>query len=260
MTSTIGKLGRSGRSPHERGAFWLGQFALPQFYDAPPPFDDWTGSIEYNMFGNDRLQNCTSVGLANMFQQRCALIGEKCTITVEQVVDHYSRATGYRAGEPHTDQGGQNRDALKECRDGGLGAYGRDLIWMRVNVHDQVELRAAVHAFGSVYIGADLPKRIAEQGDTWFVPTKRDARDIVRSLGGHAWILTGYERDRWHSVSWRRRIVFDDFWCSTHVDEGFVVIDRTWVTKARAAPNGFDLDRLVHNMLRLGRPFFPTLF
>ena len=247
-----GQLGRTKRSTPTRGDLWLSRYLIPQFYDAPPPFDDWHGSVDYQWFGNDKLRNCTSVMIAHMLQQRCALIGEKCTLTLEQVIDHYSRATGYRPGESHTDTGGQNDDALKEARTNGIGDYKTEAN-LRVNVHDLVELKASLHSFGSVLVGANLPQRVFEQGDDWFVPVKRDARDVIGSAGGHAFLLTGYEKGWWYALPWRKRVRFPDHWLLSHIDEGSIVIDKRWVTKTRAAPNGFDLARLIHDFQAIGR-------
>lgn len=245
----VGRLGRSERSTPDRKQIWLGRYLAPQSYSGSPSFDDWTGGIKYEWFKNNELGCCTITGIAHIIQQRCALIGEKCKITDDDIVRAYARVTGYD-GTPATDNGGQMCNALKYAQKYGIGPY-KIGPYIRVNVHDLKELRAALHGFGSVYIGGDLPRRFAEQGTNWHIPKQTDARDRPRSAGGHAWMLTGYDQLRWWSMPWIEAVEFPIDWGLTYLDEGYVFLDDLWATKTRVAPNGFDYDRLMHDMQRL---------
>lgn len=245
----IGRLGRSQRSTPDRKQLWLGRYVAPALYSAAPPFDDWTGSIRYSWFKNNELGCCTITAIAHIIEQRCALIGEKCKITDDDIVRAYARVTGYD-GTPATDNGGQMRDALKYAQKYGIGGH-KIGPYMAINVSDPNELRAALHSFGSVYIGGDLPKRITEQGNTWAIPKQTDARDRPRSLGGHAWMLSGYDAIGWWSMPWVSVTAFPDDWALTYLDEGYVFFDDLWATRTRVAPNGFDYDRLQHDMRQL---------
>jgi hypothetical protein len=257
---SLGRCGRVETPEHNRGALWLGRYLAPDAYDRSPPFQDWTGDVPYAWWENNHLADCTIAALAKIIEQRCRLIGEKCRLTVDDVRTAYSKATGWDPRDPSSDRGGQMRDALKVAMTNGIGPYKIDA-YARVNVRDPIELRAALYAFGSVYVGADLPRRITEQRDGWFIPSSTDARDRARSYGGHAFPIFGAEYGILHAVPWISRVLFDNRWSNAYVDEGYVLLDRLWVTQQRVAPNGFDFERLSRDLKAIGgvdlvNPFF----
>lgn len=247
---TIGRCGRSHVSPLNRRALWLGRYLDPHAYTAPPLYDNWTGGTRYNWFGNDTLGVCTYAALAHMFQQRCALLGITCTITPNDVIDAYKAGTGYD-GTPGTDQGGSCISALVRTKNVGIGGY-RARAFARVNMRDPVEVRAAIHIAGSIYVGGALPRRIASQGRDWKLPMHQEAQDAPGSLGGHAWLLTGYQRGNLFALPWVDEVSIDDAWEDLYIDEGWVVLDDLWATETRLAPNGLDLSRLYHDLTKLG--------
>lgn len=245
----IGRLGRTGRSPMDRRQLWLGRYLAPEMYSAPPPFDDWSGSIRYRPFMNDQLGCCTITALAHIIQQRCALRGIVCTITDADIVDAYKLATGYD-GTPATDRGGQMYSALRVAQKHGIGGHKLGP-YLALNMRDGDELRAALHSFGSIYVGGNLPRRISDQGTEWFIPQIPGEADRPSSLGGHAWALTGFDHVGWWSVPWTDIVGFRNDWQDTYTDEGYVFFDDLWARRDLVAPNGFDYDRLMHDFAAL---------
>lgn len=242
----IGKTGRSRISPHDRRTLWFSRYADTPAYTAPPPLDDWTGpTATYTWLGNNRVGCCTRTCYGHIIQQRSQLLGLPCTLTDQQVLQAYKDGTGWD-GVPGslTDRGDSILSALVQMRNVGLGNY-KIRAFGRVNHNDTVEMRAALRLFGSVIVGASLPRSI--QGDnSWDVgpPGQRKPGDAPGSLGGHAFILTGHQRGMWWAMPWIEKTTISYAWDDLYIDEAWFVIDDLWVNQTRRAPNGFDLARI----------------
>jgi hypothetical protein len=243
--ANIGKLGRQP-SPRDRRTLWYARYAAAPSYTAPPPLDDWTGPIStYTWLANDRVGSCTRTAYGHIIQQRCALLGVRCTLTDEQVLKSYRDGTDWD-GVPGsvTDRGDTILRALTSMRNKGLGEY-RIRQFGRVNHNDTIEMRAALHLFGSLIVGASLPRSILRD-TSWDVgpPGSRSADDMPGSLGGHAFILTGHQRGQWWAMPWIDKTTITYAWDDLYIEEAWFVVDDLWITQNRAAPNGFDLERL----------------
>jgi hypothetical protein len=246
-----GKTGRSEVSRHDRRTLWFGRYAAAPCYDAPPPLDDWTGNWLnglYSFLGNDRAGCCTRACYGHVVQQRCDLLGVPCELTEDDVLKAYQDGTGWD-GVPGSlsDRGDQIINALVQMKNVGFhdGKYKINQFG-RVNHKDPVEMRAALHVFGSLIVGASLPRAIIKQGDTWDCPPvgQRTPDDAPGSEGGHAFILTGHQRGKWWAMPWTDKATITYAWEDLYIDEAWFVIDDLWVTQNRAAPNGFDLARI----------------
>jgi hypothetical protein len=245
----FGKTGRSEKSRNDRRTLWFSRYAAAPAYQAPPPLDDWTGDWLgglYSFLGNDRAGDCTRACYGHIVQQRCDLLGVPCTLTADDVLKAYQDGTGWD-GVPGSlsDRGDQIINALVQMKNVGLGGY-KISQFGRVNHNDTVEMRAALHLFGSIIIGASLPHAITKQGNSWDLPPvgQRTADDAPGSLGGHAFILTGHQRGKWWAMPWVDKTTITYAWDDLYIEEAWFVIDDLWVTRNRNAPNGFDLARI----------------
>lgn len=244
-----GKTGRSEVSRHDRRTLWFGRYATAPGYTAPPPLDDWTGNWLnglYSFLGNDHVGCCTRTCIGHVIQQRCDLLEVPCTLTADDVLKAYADGTGWD-GVPGSisDRGDQIINALVQAKNVGIGGY-KIRGFGRVNQNDTIEMRAALHLFGSLIVGASLPRAILHEGNTWDVgdPRTRTPDDAPGSLGGHAFILTGHQRGNWWAMPWVDKTTITYAWDDLYIDEAWFVIDDLWVTQNRHAPNGFDLARL----------------
>lgn len=242
----IGKLGRSAPSRRDLRTAWFSRYASGPGYQAPPPLDDWTGAVStYTFLGNDRVGNCTRASYGHIIQQRCALLGIPCTLTTDDVNKAYQDGTGWD-GVPGSgsDRGDSILNSLVQMRNVGMGGY-KARQFGRVNHNDTVEMRAALHLFGALIVGANLPRSVMFD-TSWDVgaPGTRSPDDAPGSLGGHAFILTGHQRGKWWAMPWTTKTTITYSWDDLYIDEAWFVVDDLWVTQNRAAPNGFDLARL----------------
>ena len=242
-----GAVGRSKVSPHDRRTLWFSRYADTPAYTAPPPADDYTNNVaDYTYLGNDHVGCCTRTCYGHIIQQRSALLGVKCELTEGDILEAYADGTGWN-GTAATDKGDMIINALVQMKNAGLrnGKY-KIRQFGRVNCKDPVEMRAALHVFGSLIVGGDLPQAITTEGDTWDVgpPGTRTREDAPGSLGGHAWILTGHQHGYWYAMPWIDKTKITYAWEDLYIDEAWFVIDDLWVTQNRNAPNGFDLARI----------------
>jgi hypothetical protein len=243
----LGRTGRPGRSPNDRRTLWYGRYASTPGYTAPPPYEDWTGDRSaFTFLGNDRAGCCTRACYGHVVQQRCALLETACKLTEDHVLAAYQAGTGWD-GVPGSasDRGDNILSALVQMKNSGLGPY-RIRSFGRVNTHDPIEMRAALHTFGSLIVGANLPRRIQRDGYDWDVSPlgARTADEAPGTLGGHAFILTGHQRGQWFGLPWVDRVSISYAWEDLYLDEAWFVVDDLWITANRKAPNGFDLARL----------------
>jgi hypothetical protein len=245
-----GKTGRPETSRRDRRTLWFSRYTAGPGYTAPPPLDDWTGDWlnDYSFLGNDRVGNCTRACYGHIVQQRCKLLNIPCELTADDVNKAYQDGTGWD-GVPgsFSDRGDQIINALVQMKNVGFrnGKY-KIRAFGRVNHNDTVEMRAALHLFGSIIIGASLPQAIQKQGNTWDCPPvgQRTPNDAPGSMGGHAFILTGHQRGKWWAMPWVDKTTISYAWDDLYIDEAWFVIDDLWVTQNRHAPNGFDLARI----------------
>lgn len=245
----IGKFGRSAPSRRDLRTLWFSRYATTPSYQAPPPMDDWTGpQSDYTFLGNDRVGCCTRTCYGHIVQQRCALLGIKCELTADDVLKAYKDGTGWD-GVPGSasDRGDQIINSLVQLRNVGFrdGQY-KIRQFGRVNHNDTVEMRAALHEFGSLIIGASLPASIDRQGTHWDVspPGQRQPDEAPGSAGGHAFIITAHQRGKWSAMPWVRKVDMTYAWDDLYIDEAWFVVDDLWVTRTRNAPSGFDYARL----------------
>lgn len=220
-------------------------------YDAPPLCRDWMKRSRYSFLVNDRLGCCTIAGIAHLMQNSAMVHDEAVAFSDDDIVEAYSAVSGYRESDPSSDRGAQMIDALNHARKVGIG--GRKIgAFARVDVGDMLEVQAAINLFGGIYVGASLPKRIKSQ-TVWTLQRNFESDvDTPGSMGGHAFISTGYDRNFLHVLPWDVPIYATVEWVKLYVDEAWAIIDERWVSGDRPAPNGFDLEKLRSNLAAIG--------
>ncbi|MEV8638075.1 hypothetical protein AB0395_41130 [Streptosporangium sp. NPDC051023] len=247
------RLGRRPPRPEEQAPrLKLAPFlrALP----AVPPVVDYLSKVTgWPMYANDQVGDCT-VAAAGHMVQAWTRYGRGATVTVTEadVIRAYSAVTGYDPARPETDQGAVMQDVLGYWRRVGVGGH-RIVAFAAVNPADLGEVRAALHLFGHVYVGANLPASALaqfEQGRSWSpVPGSPIA-------GGHA-INVGYVSARsLRAVTWGRVQSMTTAWWRCYVEEAWVAISPEWLSTAGRTPTGLDLAGLGQAFTTLtGEPF-----
>ena len=192
---TAFKLGRKRPAPYRKLHF--ASYAGPSL-PAPPAFvhrgKKAIASLS-DIYGNDQLGDCTAAGAGHIMGiwRGNAGNGDPAP-TTGQVVDFYSRTTGYNPNDPNTDQGGDEVTVLNYWRDKGFFSDGSGKIaaWVNVDATNPVEVRQAIWLAEAVYFGVELP-------EAWVSPMPRtsgfiwDVAGEANPQNGHCFIAGSYD-------------------------------------------------------------------
>ncbi|MGW2724789.1 hypothetical protein [Streptomyces sp. NPDC001492] len=234
----LGKLPAQPARPHLKLSA-----TLRERLAAPPSSCDWqSDSIRWPMYANDCVGDCTCAGVAHMVNQLTFYgSGTEVTPAEDSVLRMYSAITGYDPDNPATDTGAYCQDVLKYWRTAGLEGH-RIAAYAALDVANLTEVKQAIAAFGTVYVGMNFPDSAMRQfnaGHVW---------DVVRSArieGGHCVIVGAYGHGRFGLVTWGQETEMTEAFWKRYVDEAWVCLDADGLTKAAAyftgAPSFYEL-------------------
>lgn len=203
------------------------------------PLDEW------GMMANDDYGDCTCAAAGHAEQITSATISNGATIhtpTDEQVLDAYW-------GTGDEDDGRYSLDVLNYWRKTGIGGS-KAYAFVELDLDDFFhQFRHAIHLFGFVYLGLDLPQTAATQAEWRYVDGPGNKPG---SWGGHAVIATDYRRRDLTSVSWGELIKIGWRFIEHYCDEAYAVILPDWLDASGHSVEGFDLAALNSDLAKLG--------
>jgi len=216
---------------------------------APPASQDWShGVSNWAMMLNDQLGCCTIAGIGHAIQVWTANNGAIQTVSDSVIERYYEQWDGYKPGDASTDNGGIELEVLKAWRKQGF-AGNRLLAFADASVSNLTELRQAIHLFGGVYIGVDLPLS-AQNQDVWDVAAQGGNSAEKGSWGGHCVFVTGYDQKGFTCITWGQlKTMTTAFW-QMYVDEAHALLDESWFS-AQRAPSGFNRTQLMADLKQI---------
>jgi hypothetical protein len=201
---------------------------------APPPSADWQNSmIQWPMYGNDSVGDCTCAAVGHVINQLTFYgIGTEYEPTTAHVLAMYSAITGYNPADPNSDTGAYCQDVLAYWRKTGLEGH-KIVAYAALDVSNLTEVHQAIAAFGSVYIGfnvTDAAEDDFDAGKVWDV--KKGAND----LGGHCVPVGAYDATKktLSGVTWAEKFTMTEAYWKQNVDEAWVILDQDGLNKALA--------------------------
>lgn len=250
----IGHIGGRKKSSHSRGAISFRDYVGSQLIDAAPLARHYATHQAVGWWGNNRAGNCTYASLYHRRQVLSKLTGEPFdAVDPKAALDDYEAGTGWN-GVPGdvSDRGDEMINVLMRAKSVGVAGE-RIAGYAHVDMTDRALAMAALNAFVTLYVGADLPKAVDDEPMLWDIPDDETDRDVPDPDRGHAFILTGFDHDTWDLVTWART----DFRCTNKwqrrcISEAWVPIDEALVTGVRPSPAGFDVNRLRADIQKLG--------
>lgn len=224
--------------------------------DVPPApaTCDWThGHLAFGMMENDTLGDCTAAGIGHLYQIWTAnAYSREWDPSDEQVVDFYSKSTGYVAGDPSTDNGGVEADVLAYLQKNGF-CKRRIVGHARVSWKDQSEAKQGIFVGGGLYLGVALPLA-AQTQEIWDVGGILQTFNSAYkpgSWGLHCLVAVGYDAQFVYFVTWGKVQKATWPWFAKYVDEAWLIVAGAWINN-EMSPNGINQAALTAWMNHLG--------
>jgi ABC-type glycerol-3-phosphate transport system substrate-binding protein len=215
----------------------------------PKPVVNWAGTItNFGMMLNDQLGDCTCAALGHQEQIWTLNSSSEFTPSDEDVLKLYENTCDYNPNDPNSDQGGIPLDILKQWyKTPGLFA-GRSLdAFAPFNPFIVRAMHCSIAYLGGVYLAVNLPKSIENQGFLWDVPPEGTQGDgAPGSLGGHAVIGIGYDKDKaiYQIISWGTIYTLTQAFIDTYCIQSFGLVSHDWIATSGKAPSGLDINQL----------------
>lgn len=248
-----------GKLPAERDPRTLrfSAYATSELPTPPPTLsqDEGISPSSWPLLANDRVGNCTVVTAAHLTRLWRHRTRPPARSPAERVVvDAYKALGGYDPERPESDGGVVVQRVLRAWRRDGL--YGSKILaYVAIDPKDPLELRRAIHLFGGVYAGFDLPATAQAQTRKWSIATLGAiGPGAPGTWGGHAVPLVGYGTEGVSLVTWARRMTATWGFVQTYADEAYAVLSPDWLNEDRRSPAGFDLAALRRDLAALGAP------
>jgi len=211
-----------------------------QLPDPPAELDLTQHVVEWPMYANDRIGDCTTAAAAHMIEAWTAAAHDTAVeVTESAVLAAFDRV---KVVDPFTgEEGAVELDVLRDWRTHGVGRH-RIGAFARVSTRDHRLASVAAWLFGGLYIGLQLPLSVQEQS-VWDWRGSLTGPDKPGSWGGHAVDVVRYDADVLTVVTWGRlQAMTWSFW-DRYCDEAYCILSRDFL-EGDQAPNGFDLEAL----------------
>jgi hypothetical protein len=193
--------------------------------------------------GFDGAGCCVWSSAAHVSMEGAKVLGRRVEFTGRNVIGDYTAVTGYRIGEPATDQGTNMRDAMRYRQRVGVtdaaGKRHRIGAYVSIEPGNLAELAEAIWWFGFAEVGFVFTAAQYDQFDRglWdYVPGSPDE-------GGHAVPLFGRTKIGLGAVSWADHVFMTPRLIQEQNDETWVAISEDHLRVGKTE-RGFDLAHL----------------
>lgn len=243
-TTSIETKYRLGKLParHDVRTLSLARYVDSAKLPPPPPDIDLAAAvIDWPMYGNDRIGDCTTAAAAHMIEAWTAPTrGKAVEVTERSVLAAFDKV---KQVDPATgEEGAVELDVLNYWRKSGIGGH-RIGAFARVPVWDHRLVRDAAFLFGGIYIGLELPLT-AQRQPVWDWTHSLSGPAKPGSWGGHAVDVVAYDDHTLTVVTWGRLQELTWAFWDRYVDECYAILSVDFLDEAGEAPNGFDLAAL----------------
>lgn len=264
---TFGKLGRVAASGEEaeqlRKLPMLASYFDPKRLPVPPLARYWSTddgtpfgiSRSVSMFANNILGVCTCATLGHQDQLAAAELGETSSLQDRDIIALY-RGSGYRDGDPATDNGWSNIAAARSALKAG---------WIealaRFDATNPALLKIVVNEFGYAMVGIDMPLSAQAQtgpGKIWEAPPdgKLVGEYKRNSWGGHAVGVVDCDGEGVTVATWGHFQRVSWSFVANYFDagDGIATLNRFWAKRARnhgLSASGLNIDELKLDLARI---------
>ncbi len=195
---------------------------------------------------NSEIGCCTIAAIAHMEMLMTEHTGALVRPTDDEVLAAYSVVSGYDPKTGLNDNGAAITDVLNFWQTQGLSGH-KILGWASVDHTNLDAVKHAIHLFGAVNLGVQLPQSAMDQTNNkqpWEV-----ASNDGGILGGHAICNFGFGSEGTNCITWGQRQEMSFDWLRAYADECYAVISQDFINQAtQLSPGGFDLPTLIADL------------
>ncbi|GEM17840.1 C1 family peptidase [Gluconobacter oxydans] len=211
---------------------------------------DWSASVPYQMWGNDKYGCCAFAAHAALVATWTKAAQGLVVLSTDQVLANYAAVTGFNPATGTNDDGTVLLDELNAWRRTGFQRPGQTLDYLTafgsIQPTDEMSIKRGIAFLGGVLAGVQVPQGFLSLGlgETWDLDTL--AGDALKPAGGHAIALVGYNPDGVFFNTWGARTFMPWATFSAIADEAYGLLSRqNWLGVPGTAPTGEDFDALL---------------
>lgn len=209
----------------------------------PVSYGHDSGITDWGMLGNDQYGDCTCAGACHEHMLLAHAQGKPVpAFTPDNALALYSAVTGFKKGDPSTDQGAQVRDVLNYRRKHGVkdsaGKVHKIDGFVSVDPTNLDHLRVAGYVFEIIGIGFAFPDYAMDQfnsGKPWTYEAGKPA-----PTEGHYVPRVGHRNGLSRDLTWGREQGMNDPFHLHYVDEVWAIYSRELIAKSGKSLEGFD--------------------
>ena len=258
MPQMLGKLA----ARYDRRTLKLSRYLAPHLQERPDK-SDWLSKVSnWGVHLNNQIGCCAIAMVAN--SRKSWTTNDAAPVIADpsddQVLADYQAISGYRPGNPDTDQGCVMLDVLNAWRSGGL-CGGHIRAYAQVHAGDIETVLTGCHYFGGLMMGVQLPAAVQGNTESWKAPPapQQFGEWSPGSWGGHAIFGGAYEvaNGRKSSteldgvlrfVSWGQVIEMSFNFLRSYGDEIYVGVSADYLGPDFTAPSGIDMNLLLSDI------------
>lgn len=210
----------------------------------PPEYVDNQDKVKkpWNVLGNDTQKDCTCAAAGHAEMLWTAERAVQVNPTQDDILKAYSAITGYKAGDPATDNGADLLSVLKYWQSTGIA--GQQIhAFAEISPRDIDMLKWTISSLGFAYVGILLPSAwvVKFKGGTG-PPFDTDRRFLdpatwQNPINGHCVIYTGYCPDGLTCVTWGDEKKVSWAFHKANCDEAYAIIPPEPADSAEASLN-----------------------
>ena len=244
------KLGKHAPKFHPRTLFYHNyHVSVP-----PPPSvsyyykrllrDSW------QMLGNDTVGDCTFADAGHQIMLNNSYTGKGPNPSLDDIIKGYSAVSGYDQTAGSNDNGCAITDVMNYRNTVGIGGD-KISAWVQIDPTNLEHVRQAIHVFGGVQIGVQLPNSAMDQFNSnqdWTVVANDGG-----IAGGHDIFGCGYpDGNSLAIISWGRALLASLPWIAKYCDEMYATVSMDWLDmRSGLSPSHLNLDALKQDLLAL---------
>jgi hypothetical protein len=203
------------------------------------------------MLANDRVGDCVIAMMLHSIESFHLDAGTTPpSFTDEDALMLYSDITGYVPGDPNTDHGTNEADAMAAWERGlpRTSDNARHTIvgTVAVDPTNLTEVKVAIDEFGALQLAVALPVTAQGQSEWKIVGDPVTDPDAAPgSWGGHGIPAREYDPETLSVVTWAKEILVTNEFFRTYMVEAHVVVTQEMLGRSGVGPSGLKWDDLV---------------